>query len=135
MSGPTPSTRARPRPASGAYIGEPNPLLVRELRQSLRLPRLPWTICAVVAMVGLGMLSIGSLQGQKERPAQLGVYLFTGFISILLLYVTLVGPATMVATVFTNWGRPDEKREILTLRLDSPRDMEEVGVVTIAPRE
>ena len=48
---------------------------------------------------------------------------------------TLVGPATMVATVFTNWGRPDEKREILTLRLDSPRDMEEVGVVTIDPRE
>jgi hypothetical protein len=48
---------------------------------------------------------------------------------------TLVGPATMVATVFTNWGRPDEKREVLTLRLDSPRDMEEVGVVTIGGRD
>src|SRR5207302_3943495 len=46
---------------------------------------------------------------------------------------TLIGPTTMVATVFTNWGRPDEKREVLTLRLDSPRDMEEVGVVTIGP--
>ena len=46
---------------------------------------------------------------------------------------TLIGPATMVATVFTNWGRPDEKRQILTLRLDTPRDMEEVGVVTIGP--
>jgi tetratricopeptide (TPR) repeat protein len=46
----------------------------------------------------------------------------------------LVGPATMIANVFTNYGRPDEKRQILTLRLDSPRDMEEVGVVTIAGR-
>ena len=46
---------------------------------------------------------------------------------------TLVGPATMTATVFTNWGRPDEKREVLTLRLDSPRDLERVGVVTIGP--
>ncbi len=44
---------------------------------------------------------------------------------------TLVGPATMVATVYTNWGRPDEKRQILTLRLDSPREMEEVGVVQV----
>ena len=46
---------------------------------------------------------------------------------------TLIGPATMVATVFTNWGRADEKKQILTLRLDTPREMEEVGVVTIGP--
>ena len=44
---------------------------------------------------------------------------------------TLVGPATVTATVFTNWGRPDEKRQTLTLRLGTPREMEEVGVVTI----
>jgi Ca-activated chloride channel family protein len=44
---------------------------------------------------------------------------------------TLIGPATVTATVFTNWGRANEKRQTLTLRLDSPRDMEEVGVVTI----
>lgn len=47
----------------------------------------------------------------------------------------LVGPATMIATVFTNYGRPDEKRQILTLRLDGPRDLEEVGVVTVAGRK
>jgi uncharacterized protein YfaP (DUF2135 family) len=45
----------------------------------------------------------------------------------------LVGPATMIATVYTNFGRPDEKREVLTLRLDSPRDLEDVGVVRIGP--
>jgi hypothetical protein len=44
---------------------------------------------------------------------------------------TLVGPATLTATVFTNWGRPDEKKQLLTLRLESPREMEQIGVVTI----
>jgi hypothetical protein len=44
---------------------------------------------------------------------------------------TLMGPATLVATVFTNWGRPDERREVLTLRLDAPRDLERIGVVRI----
>lgn len=44
---------------------------------------------------------------------------------------TLMGPATLVATVYTNWGRPDERREVLTLRLDEPRDLERIGVVRI----
>jgi Ca-activated chloride channel homolog len=48
---------------------------------------------------------------------------------------TLVGPATITATIFTNWGRKDEKRQTLTLRLANPRDLEEVGVVTIGGRE
>ena len=62
MSAPQ-STRARPAPRGGGFRDEPNPLLVRELRQALRLPRMPWQIAAVVALVGLGMLSIGSLEG------------------------------------------------------------------------
>ncbi len=44
---------------------------------------------------------------------------------------TVTGPATMIATVYTNWGRPDERREVLTLRLDAPRELEKVGVVKV----
>lgn len=43
---------------------------------------------------------------------------------------TVVGPATLTATVFTDWGRPQEKRQTLTLRLDQPRDIVEIGRVT-----
>jgi hypothetical protein len=43
----------------------------------------------------------------------------------------LVGPATITATVFTNWGRPEERREVMTIRLADPRDLEPVGEVTI----
>jgi hypothetical protein len=44
---------------------------------------------------------------------------------------TLLGPATAVATVFTNWGREGEERQVLTLRLDRPQALGEIGVVTI----
>ena len=44
---------------------------------------------------------------------------------------TLVGPATVTATVFTNWGRPEEKRQILSLRLDKPKDKVSIGSVTL----
>ena len=43
---------------------------------------------------------------------------------------TLVGAATVTASVFTDWGRPGEKVQSLTLRLDQPRDMVDIGTVT-----
>ena len=43
---------------------------------------------------------------------------------------TVTGPATLTATVFTDWGRATEKRQTLTLRLDKPRDIVEIGRVT-----
>ncbi len=43
---------------------------------------------------------------------------------------TVIGPATLTATVFTDWGRPNEKRQSLTLRLDKPHDIVEIGRVT-----
>ncbi len=46
----------------------------------------------------------------------------------------IVGPATLTVTLFTGWGRPEEKREVLTVRLAEPRDLEALGEVTIARR-
>ena len=115
------STRARAAPPGGGFIGEPNPLLVRELRQSLRVPRLPWTITAAVALIGLGMLSIGSLQGPNGRPAELGSRLFQAFVSILLLYVSLVGPATAAGAIALE--REGKTLEPLLLTSLSPADV------------
>ena len=44
---------------------------------------------------------------------------------------TLLGPATVTATVFTNWGRPDEKRQTLSIRLDKVKDKFPVGEITV----
>ena len=44
---------------------------------------------------------------------------------------TLLGPATVTATVYTNWGRADEKRQILSLRLDKVKDKVPIGDVNV----
>lgn len=46
---------------------------------------------------------------------------------------TLIGPCTVTATVFTNYGRPDEQRQVMTLRLRKPDDTYVVGSITIDP--
>ena len=43
----------------------------------------------------------------------------------------LTGPATATATIYTNWGRSDEKQQILSLRLDKPKEKVTVGEVTL----
>jgi Ca-activated chloride channel family protein len=45
---------------------------------------------------------------------------------------SLTGPTTVQATVVTNFGRPNEKRRALTLRLEERKDVVDVGEVTIA---
>ena len=42
---------------------------------------------------------------------------------------TLVGAATVTATVFTDWGRATEKRQTLALRLDKPHDLVDIGSI------
>ena len=59
----------------------------------------------------------------------------TGVYKVLTHYFgssqqTLTGPATATATVYTDWGRPAEKRQILSLRLDKPKEMVTVGEIT-----
>ena len=41
----------------------------------------------------------------------------------------LTGPATATVTVYTDYARPNEKRQILSLRLDKPKEKVTVGEV------
>jgi uncharacterized protein YfaP (DUF2135 family) len=43
----------------------------------------------------------------------------------------LTGPATVQATIITNFGRPNEKRQALTLRLKEVQQVVEIGTVTL----
>ena len=43
----------------------------------------------------------------------------------------LTGAAVVTATVYTNWGRGNEKRQILSFRLDKPKDKHPIGEVTM----
>ena len=44
---------------------------------------------------------------------------------------SLTGACTVLVSVFTDYGRPQEKRQLLTLRLDRPSNQETVGKITI----
>lgn len=43
----------------------------------------------------------------------------------------IAGPVTVQATITTNFGRPDEQRQAITLRLAEAKDMFDIGEVTI----
>jgi Ca-activated chloride channel family protein len=43
----------------------------------------------------------------------------------------VVGPTTVQATLITHYGRSDESRQSLTLRLKDAKDMVEIGTVTL----
>jgi hypothetical protein len=48
---------------------------------------------------------------------------------------TLTGPTTVQATVITAFGRPGERRQALTLRLDAAREVVDVGTASFGPGE
>ncbi len=47
---------------------------------------------------------------------------------------TLIGPATVTATIFTNYGRKNEQRQVITLRLDKPDQMIRIGTAEIGSK-
>ncbi|MBO4350800.1 MAG: DUF2135 domain-containing protein [Proteobacteria bacterium] len=44
---------------------------------------------------------------------------------------SLVGPATITLTFYTNWGRPTQKSETVSLRLDKAKDKVVVGSINV----
>jgi hypothetical protein len=44
---------------------------------------------------------------------------------------TVFGPATVTATIFTDWGRPNQAFQTLSIRLDKAREMIDLGEVSI----
>ena len=44
---------------------------------------------------------------------------------------SLTGAATVTATVYTGWGTDHEKREILSFRLDKPKDKHPIGEIKV----
>ena len=43
----------------------------------------------------------------------------------------LTGPATILASVFTNFGRPSEQRRTITVRVTEVKDVVEIGEVSL----
>lgn len=92
---PPPESRgmARVRGQVDHWKSAPNPILIRELKQSTRLTRTPFILMSVTAMAALLLCSIGGLASLSLDPAKTGVAIFHTFFSLAYFVVTLAGPA------------------------------------------
>jgi hypothetical protein len=75
------------------WIADPNPIWIRELRQSVRLARTPFILMALTILVTLGIAAIGGSASEREPSDEVGGLLFQTFFSIGYFVVALVGPA------------------------------------------
>ena len=65
-----------------------------------------------------------------RKTADKGVYrILTHYYASRRQQIT--GAATISATVYTGWGTKDEKRRIMSLRLDKPKDKHPIGEIEI----
>jgi ABC-type transport system involved in multi-copper enzyme maturation permease subunit len=104
-------SRSVPPPAPGASLGarlrfrfgsisrDPNPVWMRELRQSARLQRTPVILMAVTVAVALLICSVGGIASVTTEPAKVGVGIFHTFFSLAFALVTWLGPAVAASTI------------------------------------
>ena len=86
--------RAAPGPLRAPPQAIPNPIWMRELRQSARLARTPWVLFALTLTLGLLMCSHRRPRRRRaHEPATIGGALFQVFFSLAYFVVVLVGPA------------------------------------------
>lgn len=78
---------------------EPNPVWMRELRQSARLHRTPVILMAITVAIALLICSIGGIASVTAEPAKVGVGVFHTFFSVAFFLVALLGPAVAASTI------------------------------------
>lgn len=78
---------------------DPNPIWMRELRQSARLQRTPVILMTVTVAVALLICSVGGIASVTAEPAKVGVAIFHTFFSLLFALVTWLGPAVAASSI------------------------------------
>ena len=73
-------------------LNDPNPLWIRELKQSARLVRTPVILCVLAVLTTLLIASVGGLVSINESPATTGYVIFQVFFSLAYFVVTFIGP-------------------------------------------
>jgi hypothetical protein len=82
-----------------ARLGEPNPVLWRELKQSVRLQRTPIVLSVTTGMMTLLICSVGGLFSVAAEPAKVGTALYHVFFSLAYAVVTWIGPAVAASSI------------------------------------
>jgi ABC-type transport system involved in multi-copper enzyme maturation permease subunit len=110
MSAQTGSPSVPPPPPNLGLLGraryalqrlqqDPNPVWMRELRQSARLQRTPVILMTITVAVALLICSVGGIASVTAEPAKVGVGVFHTFFSLAFALVTWMGPAVAASTI------------------------------------
>jgi len=78
---------------------DPNPVWMRELRQSARQQRTPVILMTITVAVALLICSVGGIASVTAEPAKVGVGIFHTFFSLAFALVTWLGPAVAASTI------------------------------------
>lgn len=96
---PGASVFARSRWSLLRLTRDPNPVWMRELRQSARLQRTPVILMTITVAVALLICSVGGIASVTAEPAKVGVGIFHTFFSLAFALVTWLGPAVAASTI------------------------------------
>lgn len=96
---PGSSVLARGRWSLSRLVRDPNPVWMRELRQSARLQRTPVILMTLTVAVALLISSVGGIASVTAEPAKVGVGIFHTFFSLAFALVTWLGPAVAASTI------------------------------------
>jgi ABC-type transport system involved in multi-copper enzyme maturation permease subunit len=96
---PGSSIFARSRWSLSRLTRDPNPVWMRELRQSARLQRTPVILMTITVAVALLISSVGGIASVTAEPAKVGVGIFHTFFSLAFALVTWLGPAVAASTI------------------------------------
>lgn len=77
----------------------PNPVWVRELRQSTRLSRTPLILALVTVLTALVIATVGGVGASNADPATVGAILFHTFFSLAYAIVSWIGPGVAAMTI------------------------------------
>lgn len=77
----------------------PNPILVRELRQLMRLQRTPWLLMIVVILGALILSAAAGLMGNSTPSPGIGLALYQIFFSFAWFFVTVMAPAVAANSI------------------------------------
>jgi ABC-type transport system involved in multi-copper enzyme maturation permease subunit len=96
---PGSSLFARSRWGLSRLTRDPNPVWMRELRQSARLQRTPVILMTITIAVALLISSVGGIASVTAEPAKVGVGIFHTFFALAFALVTWLGPAVAASTI------------------------------------
>lgn len=77
----------------------PNPVWIRELRQSARLSRTPLILALITVLTTLVIAAVGGVGASNSDPATVGAILFHTFFSLAYAIVSWIGPGVAAMTI------------------------------------